>query len=58
MQYRHKITGVIMETPCEIHSESWIPQEAPAEAPKKTPAKKTPTRKKVQKDGGNDVHDA
>lgn len=53
-KYRHAKTGVIINTPAQITSPNWLP--VPDEtAPKKTPAKKTTTRKKVQKDV-NDVH--
>lgn len=52
-KYRHKETGVIINTPAQVESPNWLPV-VPETAPKKTPAKKTTTRKKVQKDG--DVH--
>ena len=53
-KYRHAKTGVIINTPAQITSPTWLP--VPDEtAPKKTPAKKTTTRKKVQKDV-SDIH--
>lgn len=53
-KYRHAKTGVIINTPAQVTSPTWLPVPEKA-APKKTPVKKkTTTRKKVQKDG--DVH--
>lgn len=51
-QYRHKKTGVIINTPAQVESPNWLP--VPDATAPKTPAKKTTTRKKVQKDV--DVH--
>ena len=54
-QYRHKDTGVIINTPARVESPNWL-EVVPEKTAPKTPAKKkTTTRKKVQKDG-DDVH--
>lgn len=52
-KYRHKDTGVIINTPARVESPNWL-EVVPETAPKTPAKKKTTTRKKVQKDG--DVH--
>lgn len=53
-KYRHAKTGVIINTPAQVESPNWLPVVPEKTAPKKTPANKAMTRKKVQKDG--DIH--
>ena len=55
MKLQHKITGAIIEVNGAARGDKWVRIDTP-EAPKKAPAKKKTTRKKVQKDV-NDVHD-
>lgn len=53
MLLKHKITGAVIKVNGAARGDKWVRIDAP-EAPKKAPAKRKTTRKKVQKDG--DVH--
>ena len=50
MRYRHKLTGVEITVPCEIHGGEWEPVEAPT-APK-APAETKEAKPKRSTRGG------
>lgn len=39
MLYKHKINGVIIDTPCEIKGDKWIEVKKEPEKPQKAPKK-------------------
>lgn len=47
MRYRHKVTGVEITVPCEIHGGEWEPVEAPT-ATKAPEAKETKPKRSTR----------